>query len=670
VYLTSNPFDERSVNVKEPGDESVLSEPIAWTPDQQALERSRVLAFCRKHGIAGYDELLSRAAAQPEWFWEAVVDHLGISWSRRFDSVLDLSDGIEWPHWFNGGRMNYVTSAVSRYLPERASSVAIRWEGDDGATRDLTFGELEVAINRACNALQTIGVKRGDRVGIFMPMLPETAVAMLACGKLGAIFVPIFSGFGTDAVANRLQDAGASTLITADGFYRRGRTIDMLAVARAAVRQVDGLSKLVVIPRTGDLLLEDDPAIHDWNRITEVASDSFKAVDTAADEPFMLIYTSGTTGKPKGAVHVHAGFPVKAAMDLAFSFDMQTDETLFWLTDLGWMMGPWAIAGGLIAGGSVLLFEGTPDYPAPDRLWQLVQDHDVSILGISPTAIRALMAHGESWLESYLMPSLRAIGSTGEPWNPEPWHWTMNTVGRNRCPIVNYSGGTEIGGGIIGASTIHPQKACSFTGPVPGIDADVVDPLGNPLRGEVGELVIRSPWVGMTSGFWNDRERYLEAYWSKIPGVWVHGDWSLIDDDGYWYILGRSDDTLNVAGKRVGPAEVESAAVAHPAVREAAAIGVPHDVKGEAIVVFAILNEGFQPGEALQEQLLSAIARQLGRPLRPQAIHAVSDLPKTRNAKIMRRVIRAAYLGHEAGDLTALENPEAVTEIANLADNT
>jgi acetyl-CoA synthetase len=647
-----------------------LSEPIAWKPDQHALDRSRVLGFCHEHGLSGYDELLTRAEAEPEWFWESVVDHLGISWTKRFDSVLDLNDGIEWPRWFTNGRMNYVTSAVDRHLPSRASSVAIRWEGDDGATRDMTFAELANEINRACNALQSIGVKAGDRVGIFMPMLPETAVAMLACGKLGAIFVPVFSGFGTEAVANRLSDAGASTLIAADGFYRRGRTIDMLTTARAAANQLTTLKNLVIVPRIGVEPVPDDPSIYDWNQITTAADDSFEAVDTAADEPFMLIYTSGTTGRAKGAVHVHAGFPVKAAMDLAFSFDLQTDECLFWLTDLGWMMGPWAIAGGLIAGGSVLLFEGTPDYPAPDRLWKLVQDHHVSILGISPTAIRALMAAGESWLENYPMPSLRAIGSTGEPWNPEPWHWTMKNVGRNRCPIVNYSGGTEIGGGIIGASTIHPQKACSFSGPVPGIVADVVDPLGKSLRGEVGELVIRAPWVGMTSGFWNDRERYLETYWSKIPGVWVHGDWSLIDSDGFWYILGRSDDTLNVAGKRVGPAEVESAAVAHPAVREAAAIGVPHDVKGEAIVVFAILNDGFQPGDALQEEVLSAIAGQLGRPLRPLAFHAVNDLPKTRNAKIMRRVIRAAYLGRDAGDLTALENPEAVDEIANLAKNT
>jgi acetyl-CoA synthetase len=383
----------------------------------------------------------------------------------------------------------------------------------------------------------------------------------------------------------------------------------------------------------------------------------------------MVIYTSGTTGKPKGAVHVHSGFPIKAAQDLAFCFDLQDGETLFWLTDLGWMMGPWAIAGGLIAGATIMLFEGTPDYPNPDRLWELVEKHEATVLGISPTAIRALMAQGDEWVEQRPMPSLRAIGSTGEPWNPGPWLWAMEKVGRNRCPIVNYSGGTEISGGIIASTTIHPQKPCAFTGPVPGMAADVVDAAGNPVRGSVGELVIRAPWVGMTNGFWRDQERYIDAYWSKLPDTWVHGDWALVDDDGFWFILGRSDDTLNVAGKRVGPAEIESAAVSHPAVQEAAAIGVPHAIKGEAIVVFVILRPDQAFDDSIATEILDTVASHLGRPLRPSKVHAVSDLPKTRNAKIMRRVIRATYLGNDTGDLSALENPAAVDEIRVLQSN-
>jgi acetyl-CoA synthetase len=328
-------------------------------------------------------------------------------------------------------------------------------------------------------------------------------------------------------------------------------------------------------------------------------------------------------------------------------------------------MGPWAIIGALIAGGSVLLFEGTPDFPEPDRLWLLVERHQVDVLGVSPTAMRALMTRGDHWVERHPMPSLRAIGSTGEPWNPGPWQWTHDVVGRRRCPIINYSGGTEISGGIVVANTIHPQKPAAFTGPVVGIDADVVDRDGQPVRGEVGELIIRRPWVGMTNGFLNEPERYFEAYWSQIPGVWVHGDWAYIDGDGFWYILGRSDDTMNVAGKRIGPAEIESAAVAHPAVQEAAAVGVPHEVKGETIAVFAILTPQTVAGPELEREILDTIAGQLGRPLRPERVVFVQDLPRTRNAKIMRRVIRARYLGlDDLGDLSALENPQAVEAIS------
>lgn len=638
---------------------------VDWRPGPDIIARSRMLAFAREHGLDTYDSFFRKSVDDPAWFWGAVEKHLGVIWTQPYERVLDLGNGIEWPEWYPGGRMNYVTSAVDRHLATRRDSIALRWEGDDGARRNLTFGELAEEINRACNALKALGVKQGDRVGIFLPMIPETAIAKLACGKMGAIIVPIFSGFGADAAANRLRDAGATHLITADGFLRRGRQVALLEAALEAAQEAGGMQSITVVPRLGTLPESLPDNVHNWNEITAAASNDFTAADTAANDPYMLIYTSGTTGRPKGAVHTHAGFPLKAAMDIAFCFDLHQDDTLFWLTDLGWMMGPWAISGTLIAGGSVMLFEGTPDFPQPDRLWQLVEDHEVNIIGISPTAIRALMPRGDDWADRHDMPSLRAIGSTGEPWNPEPWKWTLEHVGKSRCPIVNYSGGTEIGGGILISSTIHPERACSFSGPTPGTAADVVDPQGNPVRGVVGELVIRQPWVGMTRGFWQDNERYLDSYWSKIPGLWVHGDWAMIDDDGFWYILGRSDDTLNIAGKRVGPAEVESAAVSHPLVREAAAIGVPHSVKGEAIVVFIILS-----GEAdsdVEAEILETVARHLGRPLKPERAHIVSDLPRTRNAKIMRRVIRAAYLGEAPGDLTALENPDAVSEIAHIS---
>jgi acetyl-CoA synthetase len=392
--------------------------------------------------------------------------------------------------------------------------------------------------------------------------------------------------------------------------------------------------------------------------------------ETAATDPelpYMVIYTSGTTGRPKGAVHVHGGFPIKGAQDLAHSFDLSPGDRLFWFTDLGWMMGPWAISGALLLGASLVLYEGVPDYPAPDRLWQLVERHRVTHLGLSPTVIRALMAHGPDPVRAHDLSSLRVLGSTGEPWNPEPWWWFFREVGKERLPIVNYSGGTEVSGGIVVCNPLTPIKPCSFGGPAIGTAADVIAPDGASVRGQVGELAIRQPLPGMTRGFWNDPRRYIETYWSRFPGTWLHGDWALVDEDGYWFIQGRSDDTLKIAGKRVGPAEVESAAVAHPAVLEAAAIGVPHEIKGEAIVLFCVLRRGETGDDGVKAAIVARVTEQLGKALRPDAVELVPELPKTRSGKVMRRVARAAYLGLDAGDLSALENPLAVEAIRAVA---
>ncbi len=638
---------------------------IAWEPDDAYRERSRLRRFMARHGIGTYDELLTRATDDPGWYWGAVAAELELVWSRPYERVLDLSRGAPWAEWFTGGGFNYVTTALDRHVEiGRGGEIALIWEGDNGEVRRLTFGELQTETNRLSNALRDLGVGRGDRVGVFLPMLPETVAAVLALGKLGAVFLPMFSGFGPEALGSRLHDGEAKALITADGAFRRGATVPMKAIADEAMRLAPSVETCLVLRRTGETVAWTPGRDVWWHDVVPNASAEFAVVDTDANEPYMLIYTSGTTGRPKGAVHVHAGFPVKAAHDLATCFDLQADDTLFWLTDLGWMMGPWLICGGLIVGATLMLFEGTPEYPNPDRLWRLVEDHRVTVLGVAPTAIRALMGKGPDWVRARDRSSLRILGSTGETWNPGPWRWYFAEVGEGRCPVINYSGGTETSGGIVGCVTLRPIAPCGFNSPVPGMDADVVDAAGNPVRGEVGELVVRQPWVGMTRGFWRDPERYLETYWSRIPGVWVHGDWAEIDADGQWFIRGRSDDTLKVAGKRVGPAELESAATAHPAVQEAAAIGVPDEVKGEAIVVFAVPKPGIEPSDALAEEVRQTIAAQLGAALRPQRILWVADLPKTRNAKIMRRVIRAAYLGLAPGDVTALENPAAVKAIA------
>jgi acetyl-CoA synthetase len=639
---------------------------IVWRPSSHHLARSRALRFMREHGVERYDDLLERAVDDPHWYWDAVVQELGLEWFERYDDVYELTGGMAWPRWFVNGRYNYVHDAVDkRATGPDAQRTALVWEGDRGEVRRLSFASLAYETNRLAAGLRDLGVGKGDCVGIYLPMLPETAIATLACGKLGAIYVPIFSGYGVDAVANRLRDCNARVLITADGFFRRGRHIPMKPVADRAAGMAESVEHVLVVQHSRQDVDWYEPRDVWWHEAMEDQPSFVETERTSASDPFMIIYTSGTTGRPKGAVHTHGGFPIKAAHDLAVCFDLQSDDTLFWITDLGWMMGPWQITGGLINGATLLLYEGTPDFPQPDRLWQVASRHGATVLGVSPTAIRALMSQGDSWATRHDLGRVRAFGSTGEPWNPAPWMWLFDVVGQRRCPIINYSGGTEISGGIVGCMTILPQKPCAFSGPVPGMAADVVDEHGESVRGEVGELVVRFPWVGMTNGFWRDPDRYIESYWSRFPNTWVHGDWALIDEDGFWYILGRSDDTIKTAGKRVGPAEVESAATAHPAVREAAAIGVPDEIKGEKVVVFAILRPGYDPDDEIRGEIRDVITEHLGRPLRPDAVHFVSDLPKTRNAKIMRRVIRARYLGTDLGDLSALENPDAVEEIGN-----
>jgi acetyl-CoA synthetase len=404
---------------------------------------------------------------------------------------------------------------------------------------------------------------------------------------------------------------------------------------------------------------------HWWHDAVAGQSDRAAALPVEADRPCLIIYTSGTTGRPKGAVLTHGGFLIKTAHDFGYCMDVGADDRLFWLTDLGWLMGPMQITGALAAGGTVVMFDGVPDYPGPDRLWSLVERHRITVMGLSPTAVRALMPHGESHPRRHVLSSLRIFGSTGEPWNPEPYRWLFEVVGQQRLPIINYTGGTEISGGILGCFPITPIKPCGFYGPIPGMAADCFGEDGTPVRGEVGELVITRPWPGMTQGFWKDPQRYEETYWARWPDVWVHGDWAVVDDDGFWFIQGRSDDTLKIAGKRVGPAEVESVLVGHPAVAEAAAIGVPHEIKGETVVCFAVLRPGFQPSEPLRGQLVEEVVRSMGKAIRPERVLFARELPKTRSAKIMRRVVRATYLGRDPGDLSSLDNPGGVKAIAD-----
>jgi acetyl-CoA synthetase len=639
---------------------------FVWWPDPAVVEQTNLMQFMRRHGITTLDGLIPHSLEDVATFWEAVLADLDIQFYEPYRQIADFSRGIEWPAWCVGGSMNIVHNCLDKWLATGAGErIALRWEGEEGTTRILTYAELARQVNRCANALRALGCKRGDAIGLFMPMVPEIAIALLAICKIGGMIVPLFSGYGEGAVASRLNDAGAVALFTSDGMFRRGKSYDLKPIADAAALQAPTLRHMIVVRRTGSVVPFTPGRDHWWDEVLANQSEQAQTEHMGADDPVMLIYTSGTTGRPKGAVHTHCGFPIKAAQDLAHGFDLKRDDTLYWITDMGWMMGPWEVWGALLLGASMLLYDGAPDYPDVDRLWALIERHHVSGLGVSPTLIRALRPHGEEPLRAHDISSLRWFGSTGSPWDPESWTWLFQTAGGGRLPIINYSGGTEISGGILMGNFLTPLKPAAFSGPAPGMAADVLDGHGQPLRGEVGELAIRLPWIGMTRGFWRDPERYIQAYWSRFPGIWVHGDWAAIDDDGLWYILGRSDDTIKVAGKRVGPAEVESVLCSHPAVTLAAAIGVPEPVKGEEIVCFCMLAPGQQPSEGLRSELMERLIEQLGKPLKPRDIKFVAALPRTRNAKIMHRIIRAAYLGSDLGDVSSLEDPTAVDAIRN-----
>jgi acetyl-CoA synthetase len=648
---------------------------FVWQPDPETIHNANLTRFMQDYAITDFGELMQRSTDDIAWFTEAVLDFLDIRFYEPYSQVVDLSKGYQYPTWCVNGKMNIIHNLLDKYIgTPKEYQPALVWEGENGTAITLTYQELYQQVNKAANGLRALGLTRGDAIGLFMPMMPKIVVAMLAIAKIGGVILPLFSGYGEGAVATRLADAQAKALFTADGSFRRGKAIQMKSIADNAAAKVPTLQHIIVVPRTGQEVDMTPGRDHWWDELIEPQPAFAETEITLAEDVLMIIYTSGTTGQPKGAVHTHCGFPIKSAQDMAFGTDVHAPgpgqgsagDLIYWMTDMGWMMGPWLVFGALLLGSTFFMYDGAPDYPEADRLWAMVARHRITTLGISPTLIRVLIPHGEEMFRKHDLSSLRIFASTGEPWNPDPWMWLFEQVGGGSRPIINYSGGTEISGGILMGNPLVPLKPCAFSAPCPGIAADVFNERGEPVRGEVGELVIKKPWIGMTRGFWKDSQRYLDSYWSRWKDVWVHGDFAAIDSDGMWYILGRSDDTIKIAGKRLGPAEVESILVRHPDVVEAAAIGVPHEVKGSELVLFVVLKEGVLANQGKRDLLRQMIIDEMGKPLTPKEVCFVSQLPKTRNAKVMRRMIRAAYLGEDLGDTSSLVNPEVVEEIMRL----
>jgi acetyl-CoA synthetase len=615
---------------------------VVWRPDRATVEHANATRLVRRAGVADFGELVRRSQEDPAWFWPLAVEDLGLEFSRPWTQVLDDSRGPAWTTWFVGATLNIAHNCVHRWAVSRPDGVAAVGLSEDGARRELTFAELSLETTRLAEHLVSLGVQPGDRVGIFLPMSPEVAVASHAVAHIGAIQVPIFSGFAAPAVAQRLQASEAKIVITQPESSRRGKTVPMLSILEEAMRTSPSVEHVVLAPFELDTHPGELPPLQ---------------VDS--EHPYLLTYTSGTTGKPKGVVHVQGGFLVSIAREVAYQADVHAGDIVHFATDMGWIMGPWTVVGVGALGGTIVFAEGAPDWPTPDRLWRTVEQERVTALGLSPTLARALLPHGAPAAD---LSSLRTFVTTGEPWNPEPYRWLFEDVGGSRVPVINCTGGTEVGACFLSPTPVGPIKACSVGGPALGMAMDVVDDTGASLvgTGEVGELVCRKPFPGMTRGFWRDPDKFIDTYWSRIPDVWVHGDWASVDADGYWFLHGRSDDTLNIAGKRIGPAELESAAVGHPAVREAAAIGVPHEVKGETAWIFACLLPGAETTEA---DVAAHVAAELGKAFKPDRVFFVDALPKTRSAKIVRRAVKATALGADPGDLSSLENPESLDAI-------
>jgi len=621
---------------------------FAWSPTP--LAGSLIERLMLTEGAETLDELHARSVRDPEWFWDAVVRDLGFPFPRPYDRVVDESAGMPWTRWFTGGTTNVALAALhhSQVRPHAMACVGL---SEDGPPVHLTFAQLADRVGGAAACLRRAGIVAGDRVGLFSPMTPDALIAYLAIAAVGGIVVPLFSGFGSAALAARLCDAEARVLLAPRRTIRGGREIDMWSRSCEAVAQAATTEQLLELSDICSSTAPFEPALVD------------------SETPFLLSYTSGTTSKPKGAVLAHAG-ALKIASEGAYNFDMRPGDIHMWVTDMGWIMGTWSILASLCNGAGVVMLEGLPTTPI-DRVWRTCAEESVSHLGVSPSLVRGLMAAGDEHVKRHALSALRVIGSTGQPLDSKSWWWLFNVVGDGRVPIMNISGGTEVGGALLAPTPITPLQPCTVGVPALGLDMDIVDEVGQSVGvGEVGELVCRNAWPGMTRGLWRDPERYLDSYWSRFPDTWVHGDWASRDRDGLWYLHGRSDDTINVAGKRIGPAEIEAAILAEPAVEAVAAIGVPHDVKGEAIWAFVVPRApGADPD--LPTRVVAVVREMLGKSFQPDRVVLVSELPRTRSLKVAHRVLRSLVSGVEVGDTSGLENPDSLDIIGvALRDST
>ena len=640
---------------------------LTWVPNKTTIDKTKIAAFMKRHGITDLADLLHRADRDPKWYWRALFDFFEIRFATPYNDVLDLSRGIAWPRWCVGGTTNIVLNCLDRHRSTPTwSKPAIVFEGEDGRVITWSYAELDAEVNRLAACLLSRGIKSGDAVGLFMPMIPEAAAALLAIVKVGAVVVPLFSGFGPEPIATRLNDAKASAVIAADIGWRRGKPLPMLATLKEALTNVPTVHSIMTLPR-GAMPPPDSEREVRW----PTAADGTPSVETRivdAEAPAMLMYTSGTTGMPKGTIHTHCGVLAKNALDMGLCIDLGDADRLLWLSDMGWIVGPKVVISATLLGATMILVEGTPDYPHEARMLQVAAKHHATIMGIVPTMVRQMMRHDPAIRKYCDIPDLRATISIGEPWTPDAWRWFFKNVCHGTIPILNYAGGTECGGAILISSFLQKLRPCAFGHPVPGCGADIVDRNGRSLPpGEMGELVMRCPSIGLTRGLWRAPERYLDEYWNVIPGVWVQGDLASRDTEGMWYLHGRSDDTIKISGKRTGPAEIETTLLSTGLLADCAIVGLPDSINGTALAAVCVPLNQDSDASALASVLSNAVRAAFGQAYRPKEFIFVAELPKTRNSKTMRRVIRSTLTGQQFGDLSSLANPASIEQIQAAA---
>ncbi|BCX89825.1 acetyl-CoA synthetase [Methylomarinovum tepidoasis] len=615
-----------------------------------------------------YRTLYARSLQDPDGFWSEQAERF-ITWDRRWEQVCDWDFQRAHIRWFEGGRLNACVNCLDRHLDTRGDQTALIWESDDPAvSRRFTYRELHAQVCRLANVLKNHGIGKGDRVCIYLPMIPEAAVAMLACARIGAIHSVVFGGFSAEALRDRILDADCRLLITADEGLRGAKHVPLKANADQALSECPGIRTVLVVRRSGGEIGWTEGRDVWYHEAVAAASEDCPPESMEAEDPLFILYTSGSTGKPKGVLHTTGGYMVYAAMTHKYVFDYHDGE-IYWCTaDVGWVTGHTYLVYGPLANGAVtLMFEGVPTWPEPDRFWQVVDKHQVNIFYTAPTAIRALMRLGEDYVKRTSRRSLRILGTVGEPINPEAWEWYYHVVGEERCPIVDTWWQTETGGHMItplpGATPLKPGSAAW---PFFGVEAVILDDKGKEIEGPgEGVLAIKRAWPAQARTLYGNHQRFLETYFKPYPGYYFTGDGARRDEDGYFWITGRVDDVLNVSGHRLGTAEIESALVEHPAVAEAAVVGFPHDIKGQGIYVYVILKEGLQPSEELQRELIELVSRDIGPIAKPDVIQFARDLPKTRSGKIMRRILRKIAAGQidDLGDTSTLADPSVVEEL-------